>query len=175
MILRLGQNKNAFLFNIHNKLSNDCALNKKRLIESKRIKQFTEVSAYQYVMHADTLAFPRDMMARCNIHEYLEPNLFPDSAKTLAAREDVLSSVSPTAGMVQSGQRIIDRGEIISAEQYQILQSFQHETERRNDPSEGFWLILAGQVLFVSALLVAFFFYLNLFRRDYLRSRWPHS
>ena len=134
---------------------------------------FSTLSAYQYVMHADTLAFPRDIMARCNIHEYLEPNLFPDSAKTLAAREDVLSSVSPTAGMVQSGQRIIDRGEIISAEQYQILQSFQYETERRNDPSEGFWLILAGQMLFVSALLVAFFFYLNLFRRDYLRS--PHS
>lgn len=39
-----GYQVSAFLFNIHNKLSNDCALNKKRLIESKRIKQFTEVS-----------------------------------------------------------------------------------------------------------------------------------
>ena len=54
------------------------------------------------------------MMARCNINKYLEPNLTVDSVKTRAAREDVLASVSPASGMVQSGQRIIDRGEIIS-------------------------------------------------------------
>ena len=39
-----GYQVNVFLFNIHNKLSADCASNKKRLIESKRAKQFTEVS-----------------------------------------------------------------------------------------------------------------------------------
>lgn len=39
-----GYQVNVFLFNIHNKLSADCASNKKRLIESKRAKQFTEVT-----------------------------------------------------------------------------------------------------------------------------------
>ena len=39
-----GYQVNVFLFNIHNKLSADCASNKKRLIESKRTKQFTEVT-----------------------------------------------------------------------------------------------------------------------------------
>ena len=34
----------AYLFNIHNKLSNDCALNKKRLVEGKHIKQFIEIT-----------------------------------------------------------------------------------------------------------------------------------
>lgn len=39
-----GYQVNVFLFNIHNKLSADCASNKKRLIESKCAKQFTEVT-----------------------------------------------------------------------------------------------------------------------------------
>lgn len=130
-------------------------------------------SAYEYIVYADTINFPRELLARCNINEYLSPNLSIDSAKTSAVREDLLAAVSPASGMVQSGQRIIDRGEIISAEQYKILQSFERETVRRNDPSKGMWQIVTGQVIFVLCVIVAFVFYLRLFRREYLRS--PHS
>lgn len=130
-------------------------------------------SAYEYIVYADTINFPRDLLARCNINEYLSPNLSIDSAKTSAVREDLLAAVSPASGMVQSGQRIIDRGEIISAEQYKILQSFERETVRRNDPSKGMWQVVTGQVIFVLCVIVAFVFYLRLFRREYLRS--PHS
>ena len=130
-------------------------------------------SAYEYIVYADTINFPRELLARCNINEYLSPNLSIDSAKTSAVREDLLAAVSPASGMVQSGQRIIDRGEIISAEQYKILQSFERETVRRNDPSKGMWQVVTGQVIFVLCVIVAFVFYLRLFRREYLRS--PHS
>ena len=44
---------------------------------------------------------------------------------------------------------------------------------RRNDPSEGFWQVLLGQVIFVSCVIVSFVFYLHLFRREYMNS--PHS
>lgn len=130
-------------------------------------------SAYEYIVYADTVNFPRELLARCNINEYLSPNLSIDSAKTSAVLEDLLAAVSPASGMVQSGQRIIDRGEIISAEQYKILQSFERETVRRNDPSKGMWQVVTGQVTFVLCVIVAFVFYLRLFRREYLRS--PHS
>lgn len=130
-------------------------------------------SAYEYIVYADTINFPRELLARCNINEYLSPNLSIDSAKTSAVREDLLAAVSPASGMVQSGQRIIDRGEIISAEQYKILQSFERETVRRNDPSKSMWQVVTGQVIFVLCVIVAFVFYLRLFRREYLRS--PHS
>lgn len=130
-------------------------------------------SAYEYIVYADTINFPRELLARCNINEYLSPNLSIDSVKTSAVREDLLAAVSPASGMVQSGQRIIDRGEIISAEQYKRLQSFERETVRRNDPSKGMWQVVTGQVIFVLCVIVAFVFYLRLFRREYLRS--PHS
>ena len=150
-----------------------------RIVEGTEAKSrtlgelFSTRSAYEYIVHADTIHFPRELVARCNLNNYLEANLVEDVSKTQTARQDVLSSVSPASGMVQSGQRIIDRGEIISADQYKILQSFQHETELRNDPSEGYRLVVFGQVIFVSCLLIAFVIYLKLFRRDYLQS--PHS
>lgn len=34
----------VYLFNVHNKLSADCATNKKRLVEAKRVHRFTEVT-----------------------------------------------------------------------------------------------------------------------------------
>lgn len=130
-------------------------------------------SAYEYIMNADTIRFSRMILSRCNINNYLEPNLNIDSVKTNAAREDVIASVSTASGMVQSGQRIIDRGEIISPEQFKILNSFEQESVRRNDPSEGFWMILVGQIIFICCILFSFIAYISLYRRDYLHS--PHT
>lgn len=44
MLTEDGYQVEVFLFNIHNKLSADCAANKKRLVESKKVKAFTEVT-----------------------------------------------------------------------------------------------------------------------------------
>lgn len=39
-----GYQVSVYLFNVHNKLSADCATNKKRLTECKSIKHFTEIT-----------------------------------------------------------------------------------------------------------------------------------
>lgn len=39
-----GYAVDVYLFNVHNKLSADCATNKKRLVEAKRVRKFTEVT-----------------------------------------------------------------------------------------------------------------------------------
>ena len=44
MMAEDGYQVSVFLFNVHNKLSSDCATNKKRLEEAKRVKKFTEVT-----------------------------------------------------------------------------------------------------------------------------------
>lgn len=44
MLSEDGYQVNVFLFNVHNKLSVDCASNKKRLMEGKRVKLFTEIT-----------------------------------------------------------------------------------------------------------------------------------
>ncbi|WP_311442026.1 NAD(P)H-hydrate dehydratase [Hoylesella enoeca] len=44
LLAERGYQVAAYLFNIHDKLSEDCAANKQRLLNCKRIKRFTEVS-----------------------------------------------------------------------------------------------------------------------------------
>ena len=44
LLAERGYNVSVYLFNINNKLSNDCAENKLRAMECKRIKNFTEVT-----------------------------------------------------------------------------------------------------------------------------------
>ena len=59
-------------------------------------------------MQADTANYPRDMLVRCHVNDYLEPNLTIDSVRSQAMYEDLLSTVSPSSGMVLNGQKIID-------------------------------------------------------------------
>ncbi len=125
-------------------------------------------SAYERIMNADTLRYSREILARLRLNDYLKPNLVYDSTKTNAMRRDMLSTVSLASGMVQSGQKIIDRGDIITPKVYQILDSYKKETLRRNDPSQGMAYVFAGQFLIVAALLIVMVAYLYLFRREKL-------
>ncbi len=150
-----------------------------RVVEGKEARPvqlgglYSTRSAYEYIVQNDTVRFSRELIAQCNLNKYLVANLTLDSAKTASAREDVLSAVATADGMVQSGQRIVDRGEMVTPQLYKILQSFERETVRRGDPSQGYRTVIVGQALFVALVLAALIFYLKFFRRDYLCS--PHS
>jgi len=126
-------------------------------------------SAYDYIMRGDSTNFSHDLLTRLNLNDYLVPNLLPDVRKTQSAREDLINSVASNSGMVVSGQRIIDRGEIVSPEQKQILDSYVKESKRKNLGQSDFWRRIAGQSLFVLLVLAIFPIYLQMFRRDYLK------
>jgi len=50
-------------------------------------------------------------------------NLVMDTARTFSTREKMLATLSPTQGMVQKGEKIIGKGEIVTERDYQTLQS----------------------------------------------------
>ncbi len=130
-------------------------------------------SAYEYIMNADTAHYLREVLLRCNINEFLQPDLRSDTLKNRQQRADLIASVSPAGGMVQSGQRIIDRGEIIKESQYKILASYERDSRERNAPSQGLWQVVAGQACFAFIILALFVIYLNLYRSELLAS--PHN
>ena len=69
--------------------------------------------------------------------------------------------------MVQSGQKIIDRGEIIDQRTYNILESLKKESIKRSESIGQKQLILGGQILFIGILMLCFMLYMELFRKDY--------
>ena len=64
--------------------------------------------------------------------EQYEPNIVADSVANANLRQVAIESVSQTFGLVQSGERIIDRGEIVTAETYQILTSLARAYSEKN-------------------------------------------
>ena len=69
--------------------------------------------------------------------------------------------------MVLSGQKIIDRCEIVDDYTYRVLSSFEKETQRRSASDTTVPSTIAGQLIFVSLFIILFTIYLGLFRKDY--------
>jgi len=124
-------------------------------------------SAYEYIMHYDTVQFNRVTLQNLNINELLTVNLHYDKEKSAAAKADLMSSISGASGMVQSGQKIIDRGEIVTKEKYNILKSYEREVSKHETVETLLPYVLIGQTIFVGLLLITLVSYLNLFRADY--------
>lgn len=149
-----------------------------RVIRGKYAESFlldsvmTTAEAYKMILNYDHRSTPT-ALSQSRFERFLMPNLRPDVTKTRLELDNALKALSATSGMVQAGQTIIDRGNIVTAEHAKILDSYKHESEQRNDPSHGSWLILLGQAVFVLCIITLLIFYLKLFRRDYLDS--PHT
>ena len=127
----------------------------------------TTRTAYEQIMKSDTVAFSKVVMQRLNLYELLSANLVFDKTKSDDARNELLSSISTASGIVQSGQKIIDRGEIVTRETYNILRSYEREVSKHTTTDEQLPLTLIGQIVFVCCVLLILVAYLNLFRRDY--------
>ena len=132
---------------------------------------YTVKKAYEYLLTADSVHFNREILRQCSLNEYISPNLTFDEQRTQTAKEEVLNNYSWANGLVVSGQKIIDRGEIISPETYNILESLRKESIKRNESMGQSRLILGGQILFVGMLMLCFMLYLDLFRKDYYQRK----
>lgn len=132
---------------------------------------YTVKEAYEQLLNADSVRYNKALLQRCNLNEYITPNLIYDESKSDAARKDLLDNVSWASGLVLSGQKIIDRGEIINRETYNILESLKKESIKRSESLEQKRLILGGQILFVAIIILSFMLYLELFRKDYYQNK----
>lgn len=128
---------------------------------------YTVKNAYEHLFLADSVHFNREILRQCALNEYITPNLTFDEQRTQTAKDEIMNNYSWANGLVVSGQKIIDRGEIISPETYNILESLRKESIKRNESTGQSRLILGGQILFVGMLMLCFMLYLDLFRKDY--------
>ncbi|MBN2767400.1 MAG: HDIG domain-containing protein [Paludibacteraceae bacterium] len=99
-----------------------------------------------------------------NLNVYLVENLKFDSATSAVAKNDLLKTLSLTSGMVQTGERIIDRGEIVTADTYAALNSLKIEYQKRKSSIQQSSLVIIGEIIIISVLVLLFFLYLYLFR-----------
>lgn len=128
---------------------------------------YSTMSAYEALLKDEELSKDRALLQKLNLTNYLEPNLTYDKEKTETERTDMLGSIPLASGMVLSGQKIIDRGEIVDDYTYRVLSSFERELQRRNATQMELTTTFIGQVIYVTILVMLFTMYMALFRKDY--------
>ena len=130
-------------------------------------KVYSVVSAYEQIFEDEVLAAHRDILQKCNLNDYITPNLKYDKERSEASLNDLQNSIPLASGLVQRGEKIIDRGDIVDGKTYNKLLSFQKEMERQNVDQEKIRLNIMGQILYTAILLTCFTIFLTLFRKDY--------
>lgn len=125
------------------------------------------MTAYEQIYLDERIAPYRAQLQRCNLNEYIEPNLIYDKERSEAEKNDLLGQIPLASGMVLAGQKIVDRGEIVDDYTFRVLSSFEKETQRRSASTTAVPSTIAGQVIFVSLFIILFTMYLGMFRRDY--------
>lgn len=139
-----------------------------KIAYSVRISRvLSTMTAYEQIYLDERLAPYRAQLQRCNLNEYIEPNLIYDKERSEAEKNDLLGQIPLASGMVIAGQKIVDRGEIVDDYTFRVLSSFEKETQRRSASTTAVPSTIAGQVIFVSLFIILFTMYLGMFRRDY--------
>ena len=142
-------------------------VNGKNAVSMQITKTNSVISAYEQIFLDKSLAAHRDILMKCSLNDYITPNLIFDKERSEASLNDLHNSIALASGLVQRGQKIVDRGDIVDAKTYNILQSFEKEMQRREEGNSKISLTIMGQILLVFILITCFTIYLTMFRKDY--------
>lgn len=99
----------------------------------------------------------------------INQNLLRDTLLTERMFAEELKKLSPTQGLMQAGEKIIDRGEIVTDHTYQILQSLRRANEDDKIGNHQRALSILGESMLVLLFLSLFVIYLYVFRLSYVR------
>lgn len=112
----------------------------------------SELLAQYPLLNADSL------LAAIQIQNYLVPNLVIDKVTTEAMHKEAIDYISPSKGMIYTGQLIVAEGETITAEIEQLLNSYKHEYELSlGSNGDVFQLFFAHAIITLIVLLLLFF------------------
>ncbi|MBR5276598.1 MAG: HDIG domain-containing protein [Bacteroidaceae bacterium] len=151
----------------HDSLSNIKIITDNFALSTSIDKLNTIKSVYKQLIYNDTL--PKDILSELKLEEYIRPNVIYDSIKTNLSLQELKSSISMSDGMVQKGQKIISRGEIVDEKLYRVLKSYQYEWDKRDNDSRQTGLTLLGQILLVTIILSGMVYFIYVYRPIYLR------
>lgn len=111
-----------------------------------------------------------NMLLKIKVNHFIQPNLIYDATKSINQQNEIDQLVTIFAGRVQAGEKIVDKGQIVTQAILDKLMSYEkHEMERHKTPGE-LWSQLGGQVLYITLMMVCLFFFFSQFRNDYTHS-----
>jgi cyclic-di-AMP phosphodiesterase PgpH len=140
---------------------------------------YVQKSAYQFaeekkteleMYHGSVSGKPlNDFLSKVALYDFIVPNLFYDAATSTAVRNKMIGDISVNRGLVQEGELIISKGEIVDDDKFMMLESMRNEYEKRLGKNDK-WFLLLGMTILVTACYIALYFFMYHFRFDVLSS-----
>lgn len=134
---------------------------------------FSLKSSYSYLVKEFRQIFTKDkhvedldiFIKKLHINEFIQPNLLFDKATTQKIVQSEINSISLTQGVIQKGEAIISKGEIIDLQAFRILESYRRHFETETGFS-NFNIVFFGQLFIVSLSMLVLYLFLFLYRKD---------
>lgn len=100
----------------------------------------------------------------------IEQNILYDKYSSDELLSNDLSNINHERGLIVSGQIIINKGELIDFEKYQILLSLKKKYEGKTWKKSSFFLVLFGQFILVGISLLILWLFLRQYRNTVLEN-----
>lgn len=129
------------------------------------------LSAFRAYEHLDSTLRDRDVrvaLTATRLSDMLQPNIYLDTVTTKRLLEEAYQKAMAPVGVIQQGERIIDKGDIVNIRLATILDTYEEMIEDRGDGkiSQNHYP-MAGQILYMVIIFCAIYAYLYFFRPDY--------
>lgn len=121
-------------------------------------------SAYE---HLDSLAAENNMrekFAKHHLNSYLRPNVMVDSVRSMDMLKARLQKELAPVGIIQKGERIIDRGSVVTPQVVSALNYMKQEYEANEISKQESNYYILSRVSIITILLVMLYIYLGVFR-----------
>lgn len=122
-------------------------------------------SAYDAMKTHDMPPLSQEITKALNLS--LSANIVLDSATDMKYRDQEYLTVNGALGVIKTGQRIVDRGEIITPQIFTNLNTYQEMlTTRQSDRKDHTYFII-GQGLYIAAILTVLYIFLAIYRPNF--------
>jgi len=132
---------------------------------------YTVQSAFEFVQAqiSEMNEAEKELVLNC-LEESLKRNVSYDQETNDHFLELELGKISPSSGMIQRGERVIAKGDILNDQRYQILLSLKKEFESEVGSASSTEWILLGQALLVALMILSLALFLLHYRKEIIRS-----
>lgn len=124
-------------------------------------KEANEFAQFQFNRRFDEAAA---QLAMELYNKVILPNYIYSEEDTEAKIQEALDTISPTKGAIAQGQMIIRRGDLVTPERANILESYAASRSENASEAER-WIRFSGGGIAIIVISLVFFMYLYLYRR----------
>ena len=118
--------------------------------------------------HIDSVAVAisdnNTLLQQLNISNFIEPNILIDSITSNRLKNEEYKRALAPIGLLLKGTRIIDRGDVVTPQTFNILNTYRQMKNERGGGSDRAYYPIVGQTMLVTIVFIALFLFLKLFR-----------